>query len=282
MFRGGCRWQRGAKNEFRRCASPVVVSAVSFSELSFRAFQWQCEELGSLFQRRLTMDWLPNTICKTRWESPTSQVSRLKSKREICSDLHLYLVSFHWQTWAGGHFKNRTILPSGAGCYRVNDSIEYYSVSHGAQPSVYLICGASCKLRGQFQDWLPATVVKVDSEGRIIVDLKWNPQPRLFASVKHSHGVRPNTWISKEVGQKPLQVLTRVPTQWQDQAKKVRKRRDGQPLRYCPVPDAQSISNPITHTLHTHSHAPAWPFRKPLRGQSCSAALQKVCKRQQR
>lgn len=39
-----------------------------------------------------------------------------------------------------------------AGGYRMNDLIEYYSVSHG--------------------DWLPATVVKADSEGRIIIDLK--------------------------------------------------------------------------------------------------------------
>eukprot|EP00930_Biecheleria_cincta_P035089 TRINITY_DN24166_c0_g1_i1.p1 TRINITY_DN24166_c0_g1~~TRINITY_DN24166_c0_g1_i1.p1 ORF type:complete len:630 (+),score=92.83 TRINITY_DN24166_c0_g1_i1:161-2050(+) len=47
-----------------------------------------------------------------------------------------------------------------AGSYRIHDQIEYHSPSHG--------------------DWLPATVTNVDSEGRIIIDLK------------------PNTWISKE------------------------------------------------------------------------------------
>ncbi|CAE7815149.1 NEK1, partial [Symbiodinium necroappetens] len=56
--------------------------------------------------------------------------------------------------------------------YRTNDMVEYYSVSHG--------------------DWLPATVLRTDGEGRIIIDLK------------------PNTWLSKE-----------------DQATKVRRRRDG-------------------------------------------------------
>ncbi|CAK8989877.1 unnamed protein product [Durusdinium trenchii] len=78
-----------------------------------------------------------------------------------------------------------------AGSYKTNDLVEYYSVSHG--------------------DWLPATVVKTDPEGRIIVDLK------------------PNTWISKE-----------------DQAKKVRKRKEcgsragsraGSPLRNPSVGD---------------------------------------------
>ncbi|CAJ1398531.1 unnamed protein product [Effrenium voratum] len=58
------------------------------------------------------------------------------------------------------------------GIYRTHDLVEYYSVSHG--------------------DWLPATITKTDSEGRIIIDLK------------------PNTWISKE-----------------DQAMKVRRRREG-------------------------------------------------------
>jgi len=66
--------------------------------------------------------------------------------------------------------------------YRTGDLVEYFSVSHG--------------------DWLPATVLRTDGEGRIIIDLK------------------PNTWLSKE-----------------DQASKVRRRRDspasraGSPMR---------------------------------------------------
>jgi len=46
------------------------------------------------------------------------------------------------------------------GNYRIHDLVEYHSPSHG--------------------DWLPASVTNVDSEGRIIIDLK------------------PSTWISKE------------------------------------------------------------------------------------
>mmetsp|Transcript_93008 Transcript_93008/g.165417 ORF Transcript_93008/g.165417 Transcript_93008/m.165417 type:complete len:653 (+) Transcript_93008:43-2001(+) len=68
---------------------------------------------------------------------------------------------------------------SSSGTYSNNDLVEYYSSSHG--------------------DWLPATVQKVDGEGRIIIDLK------------------PNTWISRE-----------------DQASKVRPR--GGPKAVAPSP----------------------------------------------
>lgn len=46
------------------------------------------------------------------------------------------------------------------GSYKVGDQVEFLSTSH--------------------KEWLPATIIRVDSEGRIIIDLK------------------PNTWISKE------------------------------------------------------------------------------------
>lgn len=44
--------------------------------------------------------------------------------------------------------------------YRKHDLVDYWSVSHG--------------------EWLPATVVNTDLEGRIVIDLK------------------PNTWLTKE------------------------------------------------------------------------------------
>jgi len=76
-------------------------------------------------------------------------------------------------------------VPSGpygesAGTYRKNSLVEYHSSTH--------------------KDWLPASVVNVDSEGSIIIDLK------------------PNTWISKE-----------------EQAHKVRRRR---PEAAVPAPVA--------------------------------------------
>merc|ERR1712048_312162 len=46
------------------------------------------------------------------------------------------------------------------GAYKVGDPVEYHSSSH--------------------KDWLPASIIKVDANGRIIIDLK------------------PNTWITKE------------------------------------------------------------------------------------
>jgi hypothetical protein len=63
---------------------------------------------------------------------------------------------------AGAMRQHSPSVPSGGGWggYKVGDLVEYHSSSH--------------------KDWLPATILKVDSEGRIIIDLK------------------PNTWITKE------------------------------------------------------------------------------------
>mmetsp|Transcript_59920 Transcript_59920/g.140169 ORF Transcript_59920/g.140169 Transcript_59920/m.140169 type:complete len:638 (+) Transcript_59920:66-1979(+) len=78
--------------------------------------------------------------------------------------------------------------------YRTNDMVEYYSVSHG--------------------DWLPATVLRTDGEGRIIIDLK------------------PNTWLSKE-----------------DQATKVRRRRDGPGSRGGSPMRTPSVAGPDKNGL---------------------------------
>eukprot|EP00929_Paragymnodinium_shiwhaense_P041257 TRINITY_DN21442_c0_g1_i1.p1 TRINITY_DN21442_c0_g1~~TRINITY_DN21442_c0_g1_i1.p1 ORF type:complete len:620 (+),score=65.17 TRINITY_DN21442_c0_g1_i1:117-1862(+) len=61
-----------------------------------------------------------------------------------------------------------------AGSYRRGDLVEYHSSTH--------------------KDWLPATVVTVDAEGRIVIDLK------------------PNTWISRETqaaGVRPRRIVER-------------------------------------------------------------------------
>mmetsp|Transcript_39962 Transcript_39962/g.109999 ORF Transcript_39962/g.109999 Transcript_39962/m.109999 type:complete len:186 (+) Transcript_39962:3-560(+) len=65
--------------------------------------------------------------------------------------------------------------------YKVGDLVQYHSASHG--------------------DWLPATIIKVDPQGKVIIDLK------------------PNTWMPKE-----------------EQASKLRPRQSAQPASRCASP----------------------------------------------
>jgi len=72
---------------------------------------------------------------------------------------------------SGGNEADRGGTPHVFGMYKVNDLVEYFSTS--------------------FCDWLPATVVKVDAEGRIMIDLKPNTWIPVFELVKKVRPRRP-------------------------------------------------------------------------------------------
>jgi len=113
---------------------------------------------------------------------------------------------------------SKTPYASSAGTFSVGDLVEYYSSSHG--------------------DWLPATVQKVDFEGRIIIDLK------------------PNTFIPKE-----------------DQASKVRHRVSKPAAPERPASRASSPSvrrSPSVGGLEKPNGLPPRAGASPVIGQSPS------------
>lgn len=88
-----------------------------------------------------------------------------------------------------------------SGGYRVNDLVEYYSVSHGdSRPAntaitcyrtlISLIMSSlSHRIRTENEDWLPATIVKTDTDGRIIIDLKPDSQGLDFQETSRQGGL---------------------------------------------------------------------------------------------
>jgi len=93
----------------------------------------------------------------------------------------------------GGAEADRGGTPHVFGMYKVNDLVEYFSTS--------------------FCDWLPATVVKVDIDGRIMIDLKpntWIPVFELVKKVRPRRGQQAAVPSSRALS--PAPVFQRSPS----------------------------------------------------------------------